>query len=67
MKIPFGLIYLVFLVIGLVYESYINHFSVNGFVNYLLSGFLYASLVFIVFYIIVKIVIFVADKVRHKE
>lgn len=67
MKIPYGLIYLVFLIIGLVYESYINHFSAVAYVNYLLIGFLYASVAFIVFYIILRIVLFIVNRVRHRE
>jgi hypothetical protein len=67
MKIRFGLIFLVFLVIGLGYEAYINHFSGYAYVNYLLTGFLYSALAFIVFYIVVKIILAVIGIVRHKE
>jgi len=67
MKIRFGPIFLVFLVIGLGYEGYINHFSGNAYVNYLLIGFLYSAVAFIVFYIIVKIILLVVARVRHKE
>ncbi len=67
MKIRFGLIYLAFLVVGAGYELYKNHFSGNGIVNYLLTGFLYSSVFFIAFYIVVKIVIFASGKVLNTE
>lgn len=67
MKIRFGLIYLAVVVIGAGYELYINHFTVNGIVNYLLTGFLYSSVIFIGFYIVVRIIQAVVGRVRHKE
>jgi hypothetical protein len=67
MKIRFGPIYLAFLIVGLGYESYIHHFTEAAVVNYLLVGFLYSSLAFIIFYIIVRIAIFGVNKIRHKE
>ena len=67
MKIRFGLVYLVFLVVGAGYELYINHFTGNGIVNYLLTGFLYSSVFFIAFYIVVRIVIYASGRVMNRE
>jgi len=67
MKIRFGLIYLAFVLIGAGYELYVNHFSINAIVNYLLAGFLYSSFFFIVFYIVARIVIFGVSRFRHRE
>ncbi|HYB03129.1 MAG TPA: hypothetical protein VED17_01615 [Nitrososphaerales archaeon] len=67
MKIRFGLIYLVFVVIGASYELVANHFSGIAIVNYLLDGFLYSSIIFIIFYIIVRIAFFAVDLVRHNK
>lgn len=62
MKIRFGLIYLAFIVIGEGYELYLNHFSNVAIVNYLLVGFLYSSIFFIVFYIVARFVIFAVSR-----
>ncbi len=67
MKIRFGLIYLAFVIVGAGYELYIHHFAEFAIVNYLLTGFLYSSTFFILFYIVVRIVIFVAGRFRHQE
>lgn len=67
MKIRFGPIYLAFLVVGFAYESYLNHFTGYAVVNYLLTGFLYSAVAFIIFYIVIKVATFGVDRVRHKE
>jgi hypothetical protein len=59
MKIGFGVVYLVFVAIGLLYELVINSFTQIAIVNYLLTGFLYASGIFILFFIIAKLALFV--------
>ncbi|HXQ92562.1 MAG TPA: hypothetical protein VN739_06120 [Nitrososphaerales archaeon] len=64
MKIRFGLIYLAFVLVGALYEAETNHFSGIAFVNYLLTGFLYSSVFFIVFYIAVRIVIYIVGRFR---
>jgi hypothetical protein len=67
MKIRYGLIYIGFVVVGAGYEFYINHFSGIAIVNYLLTGFLYASAFFIAFYVVARIVILAVNWARHKE
>jgi hypothetical protein len=67
MKFPFGPIYLAFLVVGAGYELYLNHFSGYAIVNYLLAGFLYSSVSFIVFYILARVAIFVFGRTRHRD
>lgn len=67
MKIRFGLIYLAFLVVGAGYELYKNHFTEFAIVNYLLTGFLYSSVAFIIFYIVARVAISIGGRVRHKE
>ena len=57
MKIGFGLIYLIFVAIGVIYELAINKFTEIAIVNYVLTGFLYASGIYIVFFIVAKIVL----------
>jgi hypothetical protein len=59
MKIGFGMIYLVFVAVALLYELVINSFTQIAIVNYLLTGFLYASGVFILFFLIAKVALFV--------
>ena len=58
MKIGFGMVYLVFVAIALLYELVINSFTQIAIVNYLLTGFLYASGIFILFFIIAKVALF---------
>ncbi len=64
MKIRFGLIYLAFVLVGALYEAEMNHFSGIAVVNYLLTGFLYSSVFFIVFYIVVRIAVFVFGRFK---
>ena len=64
MKIGFGIIYLIFLAIGILYELAINSFTEIAIVNYVLTGFLYASLVFVIFFIVAKIAIYVIRRER---
>ena len=64
MKIGFGIIYLIFLAIGILYELVINSFTEIAIVNYVLTGFLYASLVFIIFFIVAKIAVYVIRRER---
>jgi hypothetical protein len=67
MKIRFGLIYLVLIIVAEGYELYKNHFTEFAVVNYLLTGFLYASVAFIIVYIVVKVAMSLAGRVRHRE
>jgi len=64
MRIRFGLIYLLFVLVGELYEAEMNHFSGIAVVNYLLTGFLYSSAFFIIFYIAVQIVVFVYGRLK---
>jgi hypothetical protein len=64
MKIGFGLIYLIFLAIGILYELAIHSFTEIAIINYVLTGFLYASLIFIAFFIVAKIAIYVVKRER---
>ncbi|MDA4111462.1 MAG: hypothetical protein OK439_02915 [Thaumarchaeota archaeon] len=64
MKIGFGIVYLGFLLVGVLYELIINSFTWVAIVNYVLTGFLYASGVFIIFFIVAKIVLFVIRRER---
>ena len=64
MKIRFGLIYLAFVLVGALYEAEMNHFTGVAFVNYLLAGFLYSSVFFIVFYIAVRIVVLLFHRLK---
>jgi hypothetical protein len=64
MKIRFGLIYLAFVLVGVLYEAEMNHFSGIAVVNYVLIGFLYSSFFFIIFYIVVDIVLSVVRRFR---
>ena len=64
MKIGFGVVYLIFLAIGIIYELVINSFTQIAIVNYVLTGFLYASAIFIAFFIVAKIAIFVLKRER---
>ena len=64
MKIGFGLVYLIFIAIGIIYELVINSFTPIAIVNYVLTGFLYASAIFIGFFIVLKIAIFVVRRER---
>ncbi len=59
LKIGFGVIYLIFVAVGVIYELVINKFTEIAIVNYVLTGFLYASGVYIAFFIIAKMVLFV--------
>jgi hypothetical protein len=64
MKIGFGLVYLIFIAIGVIYELVINSFTQIAIVNYVLTGFLYASGIFIAFFIVAKIANFVIRRER---
>jgi hypothetical protein len=64
MKIGFGIVYLIFVAVGVIYELAINSFTGIAIVNYVLTGFLYSSGIFILFFIAAKIVLFVMKRER---
>jgi hypothetical protein len=64
MKIGFGIVYLIFVAVGVIYELVINSFTQIAIVNYVLTGFLYSSGIFILFFIVAKIVLFVMNRER---
>jgi hypothetical protein len=62
LRIRFGLVYLGFVLVGVLYELIIHSFAEFAIVNYTLEGFLLATGTFLVLYIAAQIAMFVGKK-----